>query len=378
MQPAEGRGKARGHLATSDKALGPPGAEDQWTHQPSASVGLSEQRSAEWRRDTTSLGGRVSPKRGSPLPQALNKERFAGRGISSRRLLPAESAGSVRPYLLFTRSPERPRRGVETPAVHTASPARPAATAPGGSCSPSRNFGGSGLRPRGGEAVPTRGLSATSLPSSRPSGWLGRRLRASAIRHTRRGGAAGRGAQESSPHGNLCRRQEAGRSPGGGGFPRLLGGPRPAGPPHPQTKMAVGGAPRRPPLALAHLPHRAGARRTGPSPSGSGRATRAPTPDESSDQETAAGPAGRTLLLRAPGPEDVGRRHPLSPSPALAPASSPLVPGLGAGGDASGRLRSGMERSGGQARPLLSLWLPLGRRRLYLTAAVPARTRHMG
>lgn len=55
----------------------------------------------------------------------------------------------------------------------------------------------------------------------------------------------------------------------------------------------------------------------------------------------------------------------------------PLVPGLGSGGSANGWGRARMERAL-EGRPLLSLWLPLGPRRLYLTAAIPVRTRHMG
>lgn len=92
-----------------------------------------------------------------------------------------------------------------------------------------------------------------------------------------------------------------------------------------------------------------------------------------------SGPRGAHSPPTRPGAGGCGPAAPSEPGHAArAPASSPLVPGLGAGSDASGRLRAGMERSGGEAGPLLSLWLPLGRRRLYLTAAVPARTRHMG
>lgn len=84
--------------------------------------------------------------------------------------------------------------------------------------------------------------------------------------------------------------------------------------------------------------------------------------------------------MQAAATREPGRTTPASNTARPGPQPGPrLVPDLGAGGSAGERRRARMEhRGGGEAGPLPSLWLPLGRRRLYLTAAVPERTRHMG
>ncbi|XP_032473392.1 proline-rich proteoglycan 2-like [Phocoena sinus] len=150
-------------------------------------------------------------------------------------------------------------------------------------------------------------------------------------------------------------------------------------PAQPKTKMAVRGAPQRPPLAIRP-----------PAPPGLGHAARAFRRPASgapwssnihtggSDTEAWAGCAGLPLATGAPDdarprPEDAGRRRPLEPdrtTPAAAPARPqdsgprqptpdpgpawPLVPGLGAGAGAGGGVGGGgrarMERAA-EGRP---------------------------
>lgn len=133
-------------------------------------------------------------------------------------------------------------------------------------------------------------------------------------------------------------------------LPPALGGSQLPGQPHSETKMAVRGTLWRPPLAIVHLSHQAWGAAYG------SFITRPRTLYGGSDRETRAGLGGRPLTTGAPDharPMAGGCRPaaPSEPGRAAPAPGSPLVPGLGAGGSAGGRLRTRMERGGerGQA-----------------------------
>lgn len=252
-----------------------------------------------------------------PPPPALNKEPFAGTGAPAPgRLLRPESAGSVLPLLaIHAESGGAQAGGGDPRSAHGfASPPRHRA-APGQSCSPPQNFGGSALRPRGGEAGPPtrlRGLSTTSIPSRSP-GWLkgrpqlglglgypaheaGEVPRVQELRGRSRMETSG-GAHRPGAH------QAAGAPTGPRGFTATW--PTPLRHQNGCSRHSPASAPR-------HRPH---------APPGLG-AARGPFTTPAPDALRGLGPRGRgwasgvdlapgaRRTTRAPRPEDAGRRRP--------------------------------------------------------------------
>lgn len=213
-----------------------------------------------------------------PPPPALNKELFAGPGAAAPgRLLPPESAGSVLPLLAIHAESGGAQAGGGDPRSANGLARPPAAEAPGRSCS--QDFGGSGLRPRGGEAGPRLAPGPLAhIPPIFP-----------ALRVAGRAPPAGAGPRLSGTRGaapdqelrGLARTRRRVSSP-------ARGGSRPPAHPTPSPKW------------LFAPPHRP------PAPPGLGRRARAlhqPGPGHpygGSDRETGAGLGGRPLPAGAP------------------------------------------------------------------------------
>lgn len=247
-------------LATSAEAPGPPGVRDPRTgpSRPPRSLSRGGQSGGEQPLPWVAQRPRSPAREGAPCP-VLNKEPFAGPEAPARGGRRVQKASALfSPYLLFTRSPAGPGRGVETPAALPAWPASRAATAPGGSSArrellpAAPTWWGSQSPPGSGASPPPRTLFPALRLAGKAPGSAGPWLPAPVRGVLRPEGLRGRG-----PYADPCGRRKARRAPGGGGLPPALGGPRRSGPPHPETKMAVRGALRRPALATGHLSHRA-------------------------------------------------------------------------------------------------------------------------
>lgn len=173
--------------------------------------------------------------------------------------------------------------------------------------------------------------------------------------------------------------------------------------PSPRPKWLLAALPGVCPSPSAHLPHRAWDEALGPfaarprEPHGaqtSRPGARTPGPRQPARGDSHHGRSG----ARAPKAGGCGsaapprarpRRPQLGPGPGVppTPGSRSLAPKTHPrpgpadptwSGDGWRRESEDGASGGDEARPLPSLWLPLGPRRRYLTAAVPARTRHMG
>lgn len=274
-------------------------------------------------------------------------------------------------YLLFTRSLVEPRQGVKTPGAQS-SPAPPrgcTARPPELRGSGRAHVLGKPVPPGSGPPpIPSPSFSALRLAEQGPRIGLGLGYPAPGVRGDAAGGRARRptrmeifvGASRLAAH----RAAE--------GFYRLSGVRR--RPAHPTPKWLFAAFLNSRPSPSAHLPRRPGAQRAGLSPPGpwlpagtltarSGAQTLRP------GQATRGDPLTTGALDREPR----GRRPTVPWSLAAPPRPRPPTPGLSSG-TWSGRGRWESEdaaRRRKEAGTLPSLWLPLGRRRLYLTAAAP-------
>lgn len=321
---------------------------------------------------------RSAAREGAPS-SVLNKEPFAGPEAPARGGRCAQKASALfSPYLLFTRSPAGPGRGGGDPR-----------SAPGLASEPRGHRARRELLPaaptwRGSQSLTwPRSVASASRPRPRPPvGWKGPGVGRALAPGARQEGRCGRrdsGARTRTQTSVGAERPGAHREVGAPAGARGSAAGRPAAP---ETKMAVRGAPRRPALAVRHpaRPARGAARWSPAARPGPSAGPRMPNGD--SGRGTPAGLVGWPLAAGAPGRRAQARGAP-HPGPAATPEPQPQPrPRRSYLVWARAAVRAGGGERGWSAeeatRPLLSLWLPLGRRRLYLTAAVPARTRHMG
>lgn len=289
-----------------------------------------------------------------PPPPALNKEPFAGTGAPAPgRLLRPESAGSVLPLLAIHAESggaqagggdPRSAHGFASPPRHRAGPELLATPKLWGLCAAPTWWGSRPPHPASGPLHHIHPFPVPRLAEGAPPAGAGPRLPG-----TRGGGgAAGPGAQGPVPHGDLWRRPQAGRAPGGGCSHRPSGVHGHLAHPTPGPKWLFAALPGVRPSPSPTCPTR---------PGRGARALHHPGPGRSTGARAARpglGLGGRPRTRSAPDharPEAGGCRPAAPSDPAPAPAP-PLVPGLGAGGDAGGRLSEDgarRRRRGGRA-----------------------------